>query len=90
MHIFQRSCPFGYVCVLWSLSKFYVRYFAAEMGTFVVQVSQRGMTFEEMTAAIANQASVPVDQTAVRRAVETILEEVSVVGNHLKHKNAVA
>ncbi|CAL8467630.1 g7168 [Coccomyxa elongata] len=49
-----------------------------------------GMTFEEMTAAIANQASVPVDQTAVRRAVETILEEVSVVGNHLKHKNAVA
>ena len=49
-----------------------------------------GMTFEEMTAAIANQASVPVDQNAVRRAVDTILEEVSVVGQHLKHKNAIA
>jgi hypothetical protein len=48
------------------------------------------MTFEEMTAAIANQASVQVDQTAIRRAVDTILEEISVVGNHLKHKNAIA
>lgn len=48
------------------------------------------MSFEEVTAAIQGQASVPVDQAAVRRAVETILEDVCVVGNQLKHKNAIA
>ena len=49
-----------------------------------------GMSFEELTAAIQNQASVPVDQQAVRRAVDTVLEDVHVSGNHVKHKHAIA
>jgi hypothetical protein len=49
-----------------------------------------GMSLEELTTAIANQSSVIVDQLAIRRAVETILEDVAVIGNHYKHKHAIA
>ena len=49
-----------------------------------------GMSYEELTAAMQAQASVPVDQAAVRRAVETVLEDVTVAGNRLQHKHAVA
>ncbi len=49
-----------------------------------------GMSYEELTAAMQAQASVAVDQAAVRRAVETVLEDVTVSGNHLKHRYAVA
>ena len=49
-----------------------------------------GMTFEEVTKAIQEQATVPVDQAQVRRAVDTILEDVAVLGNHIKHKSAIS
>ena len=48
------------------------------------------MSYEELTAAMQAQASVPIDQAAIRRAVETILEDVNVTGSHVKHKYAVA
>ena len=48
------------------------------------------MSYEELTAAMQAQASVPVDQAAIRRAVETVLEDVTVSGNHLKHRYAAA
>ena len=49
-----------------------------------------GMTFEEVTRAIQEQATVPVDQAQVRRAVDTILEDVAVLGNQIKHKSAIS
>lgn len=49
-----------------------------------------GMTFEDVTKAIQEQATVPVDQAQVRRAVDTILEDVAVLGNHVKHKSAIS
>ena len=48
------------------------------------------MTFEDVTKAIQEQATVPVDQAQVRRAVDTILEDVAVLGNHVKHKSAIS
>ena len=49
-----------------------------------------GMTFDELTKAIQEQATVTVDQGQVRRAVDTILEDVAVLGNQIKHKSAIS
>lgn len=49
-----------------------------------------GMTFDDLTKAIQEQATVTVDQAQIRRAVDTILEDVAVLGNQIKHKSAIS
>lgn len=48
------------------------------------------MTFDDLTKAMQEQATVTVDQGQIRRAVDTILEDVAVLGNQIKHKSAIS
>ena len=48
------------------------------------------MTFDDLTKAIQEQATVTVDQGQIRRAVDTILENVTILGNQIKHKSAIS
>ncbi|CAL5219531.1 g1382 [Coccomyxa viridis] len=62
---------------------------AQEIKTLLIS-KPHGMTFDELTKAVQEQATVTVDQGQVRRAVDTILEDVAVLGNQIKHKSAVS
>lgn len=48
------------------------------------------MTFDDLTKAMQEQATVTVDQGQIRRAIDTILEDVAVLGNQIKHKSAIS
>jgi len=48
------------------------------------------MTFDDLTKAMQEQATVTVDQGQIRRAVDTILEDVAALGNQIKHKSAIS
>jgi len=47
-----------------------------------------GMSVESLVEAINAQASVPVSAVAVRAALQTAAEDITVTGNLAKHKHA--